>query len=287
MNIVGKIFVFAVFIMSLVFMSFAIAIYSSHVNWKEMVERTADQVQPGKPLGLKWELENAKKERDRLTNEITRLQGQVTASEAKRDQALAKLEYALAEKNQELDTLNKEREALEKERQDAIAEMTKAREEVKTATALVDSLRGSIREQQERVDDQINRAVALSADLHEKESQLAVVEERKAQLEKQLANARLLLKQSGLAIDSLPKDQVPTIDGVVMAVADGAVEVSLGGDDGLQTGHVLELYRDATYVGRAIVKAVRPDRAVAVLVKEFVREPVQRGDRVTTRLKAA
>jgi hypothetical protein len=34
MNIIGKIFVFAVFVMSLVFMSFAVAIYSSHTNWE-------------------------------------------------------------------------------------------------------------------------------------------------------------------------------------------------------------------------------------------------------------
>lgn len=287
MNIVGKIFIFAVFVMSLVFMSFAVAIYSSHVNWKEEVERTADQVQPGKPLGLRYQLEEATKERDRLTGEITKLQGQVTAAEAKRDQALAKLEYALAEKSTELDGLKQEREKLEAERQAAIAEMTKAREEVEKATQVVEGLRTDIRTQQEKVDEQINRAVALSAELHEKESQLVIVAERKMQLEKQLANARMLLKQSGLAVDSLPKDQVPSVDGVVMAVADGSVEVSLGGDDGLQTGHVLELYRDATYVGRAVVKAVRPDRAVAVLVKEYVREPVQRGDRVTTRLKAA
>lgn len=287
MNILGKIFIFAVFVMSLVFMSFAIAIYSSHVNWKDEVERRADQVQPGKPLGLKYQLEAAKQDRDRLEAEKTKLQAQITASEAKRDQALAKLEYALAEKHTELDGLKTDREKLEAERQAAIAEMTKAREEIEKATTVVDGLRATIRGQQEKVDEQINRSVALSAELHEKESLLAIVNERKAQVEKQLANARLLLKQSGLAVDSLPKDQVPTIDGVVMAVADDAVEVSIGGDDGLQTGHVLELYRDATYVGRAVVKAVRPDRAVAVLVKDYVREPVQRGDRVTTRLKAA
>jgi len=287
MNIVGKIFVFAVFVMSLVFMSFAVAIYSSHVNWQEEVERTADKVQPGKPLGLRYQLEDATKERERLVDEISKLQTQVTASEAKRDQALAKLEYALTEKSTELDGLKQEREKAEAERQDAIKRMTDAQEKVAEMTQVVDGLRADIREQQQKVDEQINRSVSLSAELHEKESMLVIVNERKAQLEKQLANARLLLKQSGLAVDSLPKDQVPTVDGVVMAVADGSVEVSLGGDDGLQAGHVLEVYRDDTYVGRAVVKAVRPDRAVAVLVKEYSRGPVQRGDRVTTRLKAA
>jgi hypothetical protein len=34
------------------------------------------------------------------------------------------------------------------------------------------------------------------------------------------------------------------------------------------------------------VKTVKPDRAVAVLMKEYTRGIVQRGDKVTTRLKA-
>ena len=40
------------------------------------------------------------------------------------------------------------------------------------------------------------------------------------------------------------------------------------------------------YLGRAVVRLVKPDRAVAELVKEFSRGIVQRGDRVTTRLKS-
>ena len=35
-NVLGKIFVFGVFVMSLMLMSFAVAIYSSHVNWQEV-----------------------------------------------------------------------------------------------------------------------------------------------------------------------------------------------------------------------------------------------------------
>ena len=101
-----------------------------------------------------------------------------------------------------------------------------------------------------------------------------------------MADARVLLKQSGLSLDNLPKDRVPTISGVVMAVADNSIEVSLGGDDGLQAGHQIEVYRDGEYLGRAVVKSVRPDRAVAVLVREYSRGIVQRGDKVTTRLKA-
>ena len=40
MNIIGKIFVFAVFVMSLVFMSFAVAIYSSNTKILPMMFMT-------------------------------------------------------------------------------------------------------------------------------------------------------------------------------------------------------------------------------------------------------
>ncbi|MFM7035833.1 MAG: hypothetical protein ACKOYJ_11740 [Planctomycetia bacterium] len=275
MNNIGKIFVFAVFIMSLVFMTFAIAIFASHTNWKTESERLAKV------------LEEEKGKRGKLVEEINRLSTDVSTSEAERDQVAAKLQYALNEQMGELETLRKEKEDFEKKQQAAIAEASTASAALERATATIKELREEIRTMRLKVDEEIEGAVKLAATLHEKQSTLAIVEERKAQLEKQLANARMLLKQSGLAVESLPRDQVPTIDGVVMAVADGSVEVSLGGDDGLQLGHVLELYRADSYLGRAVVKAVKPDRAVAVLVKEYARGAVQRGDRVTTRLKPA
>lgn len=275
MNIVGKILVFAIFIMSLVFMSLAVAVYVTHTDWEAESKRLSDV------------LAQEKAKRATLIEDINSLTMQVATSEAERDQVVAKLQYAIAEKDRVLQDLQGKKDELEKERQSAIAEMNSATAQLKLSTVEVEKLRAEIREQQIKVDQQIGKSVELSAKLHEKESLLAIVEERKGQLEKQLANARVLLKQSGLAIDSLPRDQVPTVDGVVTAVAEGAVEVSLGGDDGLQMGHVLELYRDGVYLGRAVVKAVKPDRSVAVIVKEYAKGTVQRGDRVTTRLKPA
>ena len=286
MNIIGKIFLFAVFIMSLVLMTFAGAIYFSHVNWKEEVERTADQVRPGRPLGLRLQLEEAEAERTKLVAQITRLQQQVAESEQARDQVVAKLQSAVVQKDKELTELKGERDE-RKLQLDKISEevrvtnksLTEAREKVEKLTA-------QVAEQQAKVDAQVDRSAELSAQLAESKSFLTIAEERKAQLEKQLVNARLLLKQSGLDIDSLPKDRVPELDGQVIAVASGAIEVSLGSDDGLQVEHVLEVYRGGEYVGRAVVTSVSSDRAVARLVKSYARGVVQRGDRVTTRLKA-
>ena len=273
-NIIGKIFVFAVFVMSLVLMSFAVAIYSSHVNWQDEARKTKET------------LDKLTQEKAGLTQEITRLTKNVAASEAARDQVIAKFQQAIEQKDSELASLRVDRDDKLADMQKKINDLAHVEEALTEARQEAEKLHAEIREMQLKVDTQVDRAAEIAAKLHEKESFLEIANERKAQLEKQVANARLLLKQNGLSLDSLPKDRVPTINGVVMAVADDAIEVSLGFDDGLQTGHQIEVYRNDEYLGRAIVRSVKPDRAVAVLVREYVRGVVQQGDKVTTRLKA-
>jgi hypothetical protein len=286
MNTIGKIFVFALFIMSLVFMSFAVALYSTHTNWRDEIMRTREQIKAGQQLGYKAQLDQAKTDRNNLSAEITKLQAEVAASEAARDQVVAKIQTALEEKNKDLEVLRKEKEARELEREKAQAELAAARLELEAASKVVADLRSEVRTQQDKVDEQVDRAAKIASELHEKESFLEIASERKAQLEKQVANARLLLQQSGLSIDNLPRDAVPEIDGVVTNVIDDSIELSLGGDDGLQMGHELDVYRNDQYLGRVRVVSIKPDKAVAVVIREFVRGVIQRGDKVATRLRA-
>ena len=273
-NVLGKIFVFGVFVMSLMLMSFAVAIYSSHVNWQEVAKKKQE------------DLDKLKTEETSLNQEITRLTANIATSEAARDQVIAKFQQALIEKDKELKTLKDARDDKLTEMQKKIADLATVEADLTRAREEVTKLQAEVRDKQQKVDSQVTRAAEIAGQLHEKESFLEIANERKSQLEKQVAQARLLLKQNGLSLDSLPKDRVPTMNGVVVAVADDAIEVSLGFDDGLQTGHQIEVYRNDEYLGRAIVKSVKPDRAIAVLVREYSRGIVQRGDKVTTRLKA-
>ena len=99
MNTLGKIFVFAVMIMSVVFMSFAIAIFSSHTNWQKESERLAT------------ELEQSQAERQAKESELTKLNEQIADSEKDREQVVAKLETALQQKDGELADLKQKRDA--------------------------------------------------------------------------------------------------------------------------------------------------------------------------------
>jgi hypothetical protein len=61
MNYLGKIFVFAVFVMSLVLMTFAAAIFLSHTNWQAEIERKPEECVAGQRPGYKHLLTEAER----------------------------------------------------------------------------------------------------------------------------------------------------------------------------------------------------------------------------------
>jgi DNA repair exonuclease SbcCD ATPase subunit len=272
MNTLGKIFVFAVMIMSVVFMSFAIAIFSSHTNWQKESKRLAT------------ELEQSQAERQAKESELTKLKEQIVASGKDREQVVAKLETALQQKDGELADLKNKRDAEISDLDKDIKELAEAKDERDAAEKLVGELREEIHGLQENLKGSVNRGAELAAELHQAESDLAMATERKTQLEQQVSNARVILQQNGLSLKR-PRTVIPVVGGVVTAVADDLVEVSIGSDDGLQAGHELEVFRADEYLGRLRVVSVKPDRAVVRVLKDFARGIVQRGDRVATRLK--
>ena len=81
--------------------------------------------------------------------------------------------------------------------------------------------------------------------------------------------------------------QPPTVRGEVLAVdKDNHVEISLGTDDGLREGNMLEIYRGDKYLGRMRVLEVKPHRSVGTILKELQQDVIRDGDQVATRLKA-
>ncbi len=272
MDTLGKIFVFAVMVMSVVFMSFAIASFSSHTNWQKESER------------LQTELEQAVAERAAKESELSTLIDQNAASEKDQEQVVKKLETALQQKNTELADLKKKREAELSNLDKDIAELSEAKDERDAADELVGKLREEIHGLQDKLKKSVNDGASLASELHQSESELAMTTERKKQLEEQVANAREVLQQNGLSLKR-PEIVIPVVGGVVTAIANDLAEVSIGSDDGLQAGHELEVFRADEYLGRLRVVSVKPDRAVVRVLKDFARGIVQRGDRVATRLK--
>jgi len=68
-----------------------------------------------------------------------------------------------------------------------------------------------------------------------------------------------------------------------MGVSDDVVVVSLGTDDGIRKGHVLDIYRGDRYIGKAVVTIAQFDKSAARISPDFRRDLVQEGDHVTTK----
>lgn len=91
--------------------------------------------------------------------------------------------------------------------------------------------------------------------------------------------------RNGLTDQSLTDHIVPKLDGIVTKIADAndMIAFGLGTDDGLRTGHVLDVYRGDRYIGKVTVVKSDFNVSVARVNKDFMQDRIQEGDHVTSR----
>lgn len=286
MNLIGKIFVVLIFVMSLVFMSFAVAVYATHQNWRKTVERPQNEVGAGAPLGLKFQLEAAKQQFEKLEQEKAQLEADVAKEATAKRQVLAKLETEKNELQVQRDELVKQRDALMVKDKDAVAALDSAQQNLARLTTEVEGLRGEIRGAQGDRDKHFARVVELTDQIHQAQGEMKRLEERRVQLASQLAQATQVLTAHDLNADTPVDGKPPEVRGKVLAVnQDNMIEISLGSDDGLRVGHTLEIFRGSKYLGRIEVMHATHDRAVGKVLPGFKKGAIQKDDDVTTRFK--
>lgn len=282
MTLLGKIFTMLIFIMALVWMAFAVAVYMTQKNWKDLVERpTAEGLD--KPLGLKFQLKAMEDANKELRLQIDKLENERRREQASRAHALAALEE-----------MRQSEAALAKMATEAQARLLESNREATAAMAATQTRLDGLKEEiaQARLEiktaqgdrnEKLLRVVGLTDQLHQAEDARRRLTERQNELVAQIARMKKVLDSVGKTeydnIDGIP----PPVNGVVTAVRKEFMEISIGSDDGLAVGHELEVMRDRTYKGRIVVRRVDPDRAVAEVVRELQRGDVQPGDRVMTR----
>ncbi len=276
MNLLGKIFVVLILVMSLVFMSFAVAVYGTHKNWKE---EAAKQKESFGRATQSLEQEIAKKEA---------LEAEIAKEEIAKRQALAKLETERAELARQRDELTKQRDDLATKDKASVAALDSAQQNLAKLTAEVDTLRTDIRAAQEGRDQHFKQVVGMTDQVHQAQGELRRLDERRVQLASEIASQRTVLQAHGLSKDT-PVDGIPPqLHGKVLAVnRDNLIEVSLGSDDGLRNGHTLEVYRDSKYLGRVEVLNTSTDRAVGKILPGFRKAAIQKGDDVATRFRVS
>ena len=288
MNYVGKILVVLIFIMSLVFMSFAVMVYATHRNWKAVVERRPEEVKGTEKAGLRHQLQQMKEENEALTTQLEKLESQKKEELAVKIQALTELNDKKSVLEKEQADLIKDRDDLSKKEKEAVAALDTASQNLKELTAEVGTLREEIRKTLEDRDKQFARVVKLTDDIHKAQQANALLEERKNQMLAQVTHARKLLAQFNLDVGSPLDREPPPLRGKVLAINnEKMVEISLGSDDGLTVNHEVDVFRGAKYVGRLVVLTTATDKSVAKIDVKVTKTPVQVGDDVATKLRVS
>lgn len=291
MNLVGKIFVMLIFVFSILFMGISIAVYQTHKNWRDVIFRAQpDPTDPvNKPIGLKFQLDEARKKLENLTAERNRLETELQTEKAIRRQVLAKLESELTEVRRERDQLALQEADLRQKASDADANVRKLTQTLDARLMEIDQLRKDIQDALAMRDEKFQKVVELTDQLHQAQGELERLKLQNMMLAQQFAKARNVLMIHDLPLELPPDGQPPRLDGVVLASSsNGLVEISLGSDDGLLKGHKLDVYRRhggvSKYLGRIEVLQVLPDKAVAKILPEYRKGTIEREDRVATRL---
>ena len=247
MNLLGKIFVALILVMSIVFMTLALVVFATHKNWKDVVENPT--------TGLQKRLQTAQAENEGLKTKYNQLETQLTGEKEAAEQQVRKLEserVALVDRNASIQT---ELDQLKQERREATGAVAATQQNNERLAQEVTKLREDIRTNQQARDQAFATTLQSTEELHQVKGQLDTTRERNGQLVSQVAGMTSAMRENGLDPNTDPNSVVPRVDGLVsqvrQAAGDQLIEVTIGADDGLKVGNTVEVYRDNKYLGPA------------------------------------
>src|SRR5271165_3570826 len=282
MTFVGKILVFAIMALSLIFLGISTVVFTTAKNWRDATQ------------------EQKKKVSD-LTKKLNDAQAAVDAS--KKDLAAAKANFNALSKN--LNNQIQERDAEIANDQKQIArvggEVATAQMSAKTALEEAEARRKQsiqIRDQKAAVEKQANQFKLKQAELNDRirelERILETATKHNTDLRERVAKFSALLRQNGLSDDISQikgMESPPPVVGEVKRVdpSNRRVELSIGSDDGLVVGHELFLFRQTPrpeYLGKITIISVDPDQAVGrVNGTTYQGKKIKEGDLVSSTIK--
>ena len=278
MTLLGKIFTLMVLLLSVAFFIVALLANSSHIDHKKKVsdfqalakklETTVDELKKQNEL-LKTSLAQEQVSRK---STLATLQTQL---EAAREQ----LAQANTELNQKTATLTIQTQKLS-EQIDRVTSTTKQNETLKTEIDKIITDRNGQRNRVIALTDRYNALLSVESDL---KAEMARLQNDATLYQAKAETAGAALERAGIR----DFEDVPPTDlkGKVLAVnSSQQVVVSVGRDDGLRTGHKLEVYRGGQYLGRIEIKSTKDDQAIGQILASFRKGFIQAGDMVAAKI---
>ncbi len=288
MTLLGKIFTGLIVMMSVLFLGLAISVYATHVNWRKLVSNTT----PGEEPGLQQQLERQKEVNRQLKERQADLLAAISLEQVARRHALAALETKLKARSDELERVQQELSKLTATEGTTAGALVTAQSELTSITAEVKALRDEVQAAQKDADAKFLSVVKLTDEVNQMRRVKANLENRQKPLIDQVAAMRNAMEKVGVRVDlgedgfvRTDVDRIPPpVKGEVVAVGEkNLIEISIGADDGILSGHQLDVYRAGAYLGKVTVLKTSPDRAVAEIIPDFKRGTIRKGDRVATK----
>jgi uncharacterized protein YlxW (UPF0749 family) len=279
MTLLGKFFTAVIFLLSAVFLFAALAVNASHRNWRQYVLEGVNG-----ELGLKTQIENLTRNRNQLEDEKRAIQTSLDREQASRRTALASLQT-------QLDQLQGELIQSQSRVQQLTAQSTNLIQLDASRTQQLDQLikenvdlRESVRKEQQNRDQLFTQTLKLTDEANQLRGFKQQLEERNRQLLAQVTRYEEVVTSKGIDINEPLDGAPPQRNGKVLVVnrPNQLVLVSIGYDEGLRQGHLLEVTRAGKYVGKLRVSKTEPDRSVAEILEDFSELTLQEGDRVDT-----
>lgn len=279
MTLLGKFFTAAIFLLSAVFMVLALMVNASHRNWREYVINGVN----GQP-GLKDQIESLTRVNNQLRDEQRQVQSALDREQAARQTALASLQTQLDQLQGELVQSQASVQQLTAQSTKLIQLDASRSEQLEQLNRENIDLRDSVRTEQQNRDRLFTQTLELTDQMNQLRGFKQQLEERNKQLLRQVTRFEEVVTSKGIDIND-PLDGAPPLrNGKVLQIdrPSQLVLVSIGYDEGLREGHLLEVTRRGQYIGKLRVRQTEPDRSVAEILADYSEQILREGDRVDT-----
>ncbi len=278
MTTLGKLLIYVLSLLSVAFFVAAVSINATHVNLRQQVSELQKQVQ------------QANTTIDELKKGIQSKQTELSHEQAARRVALAALQTQLDTDRDRLQQATKQLNDLNSANTQATQNVAQTLAELKRITNENEILKQEIDKIISDRNIQRRSVIKLTDDLNALRSVQTDLEDQVKALQDQATRFQAIAETRGAALNAAgiidPEDVPPSdLKGIVLAVgSDQSIEVSIGRDDGIREGHLLDIFRGGSYLGRIKIRTVADDKSVGKIVPGYRKGYIQSGDKVAAKI---
>ena len=260
-------------------MILALVANASHRNWRDVV------LDP--ETGLKKRIEIIEQTNTQLRDSKDRTQLALDREQASRRTALAALQSQLDQVQAVLARTEATAAQLEARNTESSQASRSSAQELEKLTEETRKLREQIRTEQEDRDSLFAETLVLTDTMNRLRGIVQQQEERNGQLMAQVNMFKRVVDLKGIDIHEPLDGAPPERNGSVLVVNRSLklAEISIGFDEGLRNGHLLDVTRNGQFVTKLRVRKTEPDRAVAEILADYSNGIIQEGDRVDTAIE--